>query len=79
VSSLYLTVAEAAELLRISVGTLHNKISSGVFRERVHFFRPRGSRPLFKRAALEDYIEGRESKASVGLRMAAGYELGSGR
>ncbi len=75
----YLTITEAAELLRISRRTLDNKISSGIFREGVHFFRPRGSRPLFKRAALEDFIEGREMKPAPGLRMANGYELGSGR
>lgn len=74
----YLTIAEAASLLRIDQQTMRNKISLGIFREGVHFFRPRGSRPLFKRQALEDYVEGREAQPA-GMVMAAGYELGSGR
>ena len=75
----YLSTSEAAELLRISQGTLRNKMAKGVFVEGKHFFRPRSSQPLFKRAALEDWIEGREMQHNTGIRMAGGYVLGSGR
>ena len=77
----YLTTAEAAELLRMSNGTLRNKMSAGVFRQGEHYFRRAGSRPLFKRAALEAWIEGEDVQAPkvTPIRMARGYYLGSGR
>jgi excisionase family DNA binding protein len=75
----YLSIAEAAELLRISQATLRNKMCKGVFVEGKHFFRPRASQPLFKRAALEEWIEGRDMQHNTGIRMAGGYVLGSGR
>lgn len=77
-----MTIAETAELLRMSEGTLRNKMSAGVFREGVHFFRRAGIRPLFKRAALEAWIEGKDDTAQPGsprIRMAGGYYLGGGR
>lgn len=75
----YLTIPEAAEFLRCSEGTVYNKICARIFVEGTHYFRPRGSRPLFKRDALIQYVEGRSKPAATTLRMAGGYELGSGR
>lgn len=78
----YLTIAEAAEILRIDKRTLANKISAGVFKEGVHYFRPPGMHVRFKAAALEAWIEGRDDTArsvSPRIRMAGGYVLGSGR
>jgi excisionase family DNA binding protein len=54
---IYLTIAEAAEFLRCRPKTVHNKMSAGVFRLGVHYFKRRGSKPLFKREALEAYVE----------------------
>lgn len=75
----YLTIAEAAELLRISAATLRNKMAAGTFREGVHYFRRRGLHARFKRAALEAWIEGKEPPPVQRIRMAGGYNLGSGR
>lgn len=76
----YLTIAEAAELLRIEESTLRKKMALREFREGVHFFRRRGMRPLFKQAALIAYIEGADVRAAEPrLRMAGGYFLGGGR
>ena len=65
----------------MSAGTLRNKMSARVFRLGEHYFRRQGMRPLFKRAALEAWIEGEdEPRANVTpIRMARGYYLGSGR
>lgn len=57
----YLTIAEAADLLKVKAKTVTNKMASGVFKLGVHYFRPRGFRPLFKRSALVELIEGREA------------------
>jgi len=75
----YLTIAEAAELLRISPKTIYNKMSAGVFVEGKHYFRRRGSQPLFKRVAIEQWIEGKDPEPPTGIMMARGYMLGSGR
>lgn len=78
----YLTIAEAADLLRISPRALSTKMCKGVFREGEHYFRRRGMRALFKRAALESWIEGEDLRAAspeTRIRMAGGYYLGSGR
>lgn len=74
----YLTIAEAAELLRTTPATVRNKMSAGIFVEGVHYFRPRASAPLFKRDALIAFVEQKEEKSAPRLRMAGGYELGSG-
>ncbi len=57
----YLTVAEVAELLRSTPKTVTNKMAAGIFRVGVHYFRARGFRPLFKRSAIVELIEGREA------------------
>lgn len=75
----YLTIAEAAEMLRIKESTLRNKMAAGVFREGEHYFRRRGLAPRFKRAALEAWLEGKDEPAPAKIRMAGGYYLGSGR
>lgn len=56
----YLTLAEAAELARLSRKRLQNLMATGVLVERVHFFRPRGRRPLFFRTAYVAWLEGRD-------------------
>jgi excisionase family DNA binding protein len=76
----YLTVKETAEFLRLDEQTIRNKMHRGVFRPGVHYFVRRGEiGPRFKRAALEQWLEGRETaKKPPGqvIRMARGYDLG---
>jgi hypothetical protein len=57
----YLTIAETAALLRSTPKTVANKMASGIFRLGIHYFRPHGFRPLFKRRAIIELIEGREA------------------
>lgn len=60
----YLTTQEVADLVKCSPRTIADRISSGVYRVGVHFFRPRGThRILFKRSAIERWIEGEETDA----------------
>lgn len=56
----YLTLAEAAALARCAGKTLQNLMLRGVLVEGVHYFRPRGRRPLFPREAIVAWIEGRD-------------------
>lgn len=51
-STVFLTLAEAAGLARCKPKTLRNLMSRGVLCEGVHFTRPVGRRPLFKRDAV---------------------------
>jgi hypothetical protein len=76
----YLTLSEAAEFLRLNDQTMRNKISKGVFRRGVHYFKREGQIGVrFKRSALVAWLEGEEVKQStrsVVLQMARGYALG---
>lgn len=56
----YLTIAEAALILKVTPKRVMNMMCAGVFVEGVHFFRPRGLRPRFKASAIKDYIEGKD-------------------
>jgi hypothetical protein len=60
----YMTIAEVAALLRCKAKTIRNKMSSGIFRLGVHYFRPAGFDPLFKRNAVIELIEGREASGT---------------
>lgn len=61
----FLTIAEAAALARVSPKRLRALMQSGVLRERVHYSRPRGLRPRFKRDALLAWLAGEELDAST--------------
>ena len=82
---LYLTVKEAAELLRIAEPTLRNKMNRGVFQRGKHYFRHKGQLGVrFKYDALIAWLEGEENqkkelKDKNIIPMARGYNLGSGR
>jgi len=56
----YLTIGEVAVLIQKTPKAVRNLMSRGVFRDVVHYFRPRGSTPLFKRDAVIQWVEGRE-------------------
>jgi excisionase family DNA binding protein len=58
----YLTTAEAAKLLRLSVKTLRNKVTKGMFRQGEHFFRRPGLGPRWSREALVEWVEGKASR-----------------
>lgn len=59
----YLTIAEAAALVRVSPKRLRNLMADGTLTEGVHYTRPRGLRPRFKHEALLAWLEGREVEA----------------
>src|SRR6185369_14367914 len=66
----YLTVSEAAELLRIAPRTLRNKMSHGLFRLGEHYIRPRGLGTRFKRGSLLRWLEGTADVQSDGKLLA---------
>lgn len=53
----YLTIAEVADRLKIKPKTVKNKMASGVFRQGVHYFRPRGIKARFKWSAVVAWLE----------------------
>jgi hypothetical protein len=58
IDSPYMTIAEAAAFARLSTKRIRNLMATGQLREGVHYTRPRGTRPRFKRLALVDWLEG---------------------
>jgi hypothetical protein len=75
----YLTITEVAGRLKVAPKTIRNRIASRVFREGIHYFRPEGSRTLFKWSAVVRWVE--EPKRRVaketadGIPMARGYTM----
>lgn len=57
-ATVFLTVSEAAALVRVSPKRLRNLMADGTLREGVHFTRPIGLRPRFKSKALLDWLNG---------------------
>ncbi len=77
----YLTIIETAELLRVKPLTIRERMRLGVFRRGVHYFRRQGMRPLFKRSALIQWLEGQggaegQKKHGMVIPMSRGYDLG---
>jgi hypothetical protein len=64
-SPAYLTIAEAAQLARLTPKRIRNLMAAGILREGVHFSRPRGLRPRIFRDALIAWLEGRDRSAPV--------------
>jgi hypothetical protein len=56
--SQYLSILEVATLIRKTPKTVRNMMTRSVFRRGIHYFRPRGSTPLFKREAVIQWVEG---------------------
>ncbi len=69
----YLTIGEVAALIRKAPKTVRNMMSRGVFRDAVHYFRPRGSTPLFKRDAVIQWVEGRKFAQHTVIRRSKGH------
>ena len=61
----YLTICEVSAFLKVKPKTVQNKISSGVFLKGVHYFRPEGMGPRFKRSAVIAWLE-RDNRESRG-------------
>jgi hypothetical protein len=57
-ASLYLTIAEAAEIARVSPKRLRNLMAEGVLREGEHFTRPKGLGPRVKREPFMRWLDG---------------------
>ena len=53
----YLTTAEVARRLHVSVKTLRNKVAAGVFREGSHFFRRPGFAPRWRWDRVVEWLE----------------------
>lgn len=66
----YLTVAEAAGLLRVSAKRIRNQMSSGIFLEGDHFLRRKGIGPRFLRSRLESWLRGSDEPRSIAIPMA---------
>ena len=82
----YLTIDEVAARLKCNRKTIVNRMSAGIFREGVHYFRPEGSDktgkawhcdPLFKWSAIVAWVEGqeREPERPGVIPMRKGYSL----
>jgi hypothetical protein len=77
----YLTIGEAAALLKLSTKTIRNqmlktitrwnkktgarRVTRGAFEQGVHWFRPKGGAPRFKKSALLSWIEERTTTAQA--------------
>jgi len=53
----FLTIAEAAEIARVSPKRIRNLMAANVLREGVHYTHPAGLAPRFKRAALLAWLD----------------------
>ena len=70
----FLTVREAAELARVSPKRLRNLMASRVLVEGVHFSRPRGMGPRFKRQALLAWLDPTAVAREEAIPMARGHK-----
>ena len=72
----YLYIDQLADLTPWSAQAIRTMIARGMFKENVHYFRPKGgvSRPIFSWTAVVKYIEGQEAKATCeqGVLLASG-------
>jgi excisionase family DNA binding protein len=69
-----LTVHELAAYLKVAPATIQKRMRKRIFQKGVHYFRPRGQRPLFKKKAIDDWLEEKEPlQDSDKIPMARGY------
>jgi len=87
----YLTIDEVAARLKCERRTILNRMSAGIYREGVHYFRPEGKdkngkpwhcESLFKWSAVVAWVEGQESKPAEAeqsgiIPMRKGYSMRS--
>lgn len=76
-----LTKKELAERLKVAPHTIANRMGTGIYRKGVHYYRPKGSRPLFSWAAIERWLQEDEDEGAdlevEKIPMARHYNLGS--
>ena len=81
-SEQYLTISETAELCRVKPDTIKDRMRRGVYKLGLHYFRPAGSRPRFKKSAVIAWLEGTDVEAEdkkpelKAIPMSRGYSLG---
>ena len=68
----FLNIAEAAELARVSAKRMRNLMANGTLREGIHYTRPRGLAPRFKRDTLLAWLDASGSEATDTIPMASG-------
>ena len=66
----YLTVAEVADLLKLTPKRIRNLMSAGAFVAGVHFFRRRGIAPRFLRSRVEAWVRGVDDASTTYIPMA---------
>lgn len=81
----YLTIDEVAARLKCKRKTILNRMTAGIYREGVHYFRPEGTDkngrrwhcdPLFKWSAVVAWVEGQTRTESADIiPMRKGYGL----
>jgi predicted DNA-binding transcriptional regulator AlpA len=54
----YLSLTELCERIRYAPKSVYNMISQGVFKERIHYFKPTPRKLLFFWPAIEQWIRG---------------------
>ncbi len=74
----FLTIREAADLVRVSPKRLRNLMASRVLVEGVHFNRPPGLGPRFKLRALVEWLDPPAGATDDAIPMARGHR-GAGR
>ena len=74
----YVTISEVATRLKVKPKTIRNKMASGVFRQGVHYFRPKGFGTRFKWSTIVAWLEQEEAgkPEEDAIPMARGYDLG---
>lgn len=55
----YLTTEELSKLIKMSPGTIRNKVSQGAFKLNVHYVKPSTRKLLFVRSAINDWLYGK--------------------
>jgi hypothetical protein len=77
-----LKISEVALLCKVAPETIKDRMRRGVYKLGVHFFRPNGARPRFKKSAVIAWMEGDEANPQVQelqpIPMKRGYVLGQG-
>lgn len=72
----YLTIDDVAARLKCGRKTILNRMSAGIYREGVHYFRPQGTDkagrrrhcdPLFKWSAIVAWVEGNSKEDHPGM------------
>ena len=75
----YLTVKEAAALLRLSPKRLRNMMSAGVLKRGNHYVRPEGLGPRFIASRLHAWLRGEETREADPIPMARDRRLRAAR